>query len=105
MSVDHADDIKGSKYAETRDRAGDLQIFSLTLSQLSYRGHAAVAMDNATNIHAPRCIIDWHDWAGQSSWSFTTAGDNAPDAGCGTEETNDVCDWLKTGGVMPQYKP
>ena len=25
--------------AETRDRAGDLQIFSLTLSQLSYRGH------------------------------------------------------------------
>ena len=24
--------------AETRDRAGDLQIFSLTLSQLSYRG-------------------------------------------------------------------
>ena len=26
------------KYAETRDRAGDLQIFSLTLSQLSYRG-------------------------------------------------------------------
>ena len=25
-------------YAETRDRTGDLQIFSLTLSQLSYRG-------------------------------------------------------------------
>ena len=25
--------------AETQDRAGDLQIFSLTLSQLSYRGH------------------------------------------------------------------
>ena len=25
--------------AETRDRTGDLQIFSLTLSQLSYRGH------------------------------------------------------------------
>ena len=24
--------------AETRDRIGDLQIFSLTLSQLSYRG-------------------------------------------------------------------
>ena len=24
--------------AETRDRSGDLQIFSLTLSQLSYRG-------------------------------------------------------------------
>ena len=24
--------------AETRDRTGDLQIFSLTLSQLSYRG-------------------------------------------------------------------
>ena len=26
-------------YASTRDRTGDLQIFSLTLSQLSYRGH------------------------------------------------------------------
>ena len=26
------------KTAETRDRTGDLQIFSLTLSQLSYRG-------------------------------------------------------------------
>ena len=26
------------KIAETRDRTGDLQIFSLTLSQLSYRG-------------------------------------------------------------------
>ena len=26
------------KNAETRDRTGDLQIFSLTLSQLSYRG-------------------------------------------------------------------
>ena len=25
-------------HAETRDRTGDLQIFSLTLSQLSYRG-------------------------------------------------------------------
>ena len=28
----------GHKTAETRDRTGDLQIFSLTLSQLSYRG-------------------------------------------------------------------
>jgi hypothetical protein len=27
-----------SQDAETRDRTGDLQIFSLTLSQLSYRG-------------------------------------------------------------------
>ena len=27
-------------YAEIRDRTGDLQIFSLTLSQLSYRGSA-----------------------------------------------------------------
>ena len=26
------------QYAETRDRTGDLQIFSLTLSQLSYSG-------------------------------------------------------------------
>ena len=28
-------------HAETRDRTGDLQIFSLTLSQLSYRGYAS----------------------------------------------------------------
>ena len=27
-------------HAETRDRTGDFQIFSLTLSQLSYRGYA-----------------------------------------------------------------
>ena len=30
-------------HAETRDRTGDLQIFSLTLSQLSYRGSDALA--------------------------------------------------------------
>ena len=29
---------QGKKYAETRDRTGDRQIFSLTLSQLSYFG-------------------------------------------------------------------
>ena len=33
-------EASSTKLAETRDRAGDLQIFSLTLSQLSYRGHA-----------------------------------------------------------------
>ena len=30
--------IGAKRNAETRDRTGDLQIFSLTLSQLSYRG-------------------------------------------------------------------
>ena len=30
-------------YAETRDRTGDLQIFGLTLSQLSYRGFMQIA--------------------------------------------------------------
>ena len=30
--------LESLPFAETRDRAGDLQIFSLTLSQLSYRG-------------------------------------------------------------------
>ena len=30
-------------HAETRDRTGDLQIFSLTLSQLSYRGRSGMA--------------------------------------------------------------
>ena len=33
----------GSTSAETRDRTGVLQIFGLTLSQLSYRGLDAVA--------------------------------------------------------------
>ena len=32
-------DAVNATSAETRDRTGDLQIFSLTLSQLSYRGH------------------------------------------------------------------
>ena len=31
------------KDAETRDRTGDLQIFSLTLSQLSYRGGHSIS--------------------------------------------------------------
>ena len=30
--------------AETRDRTGDIQIFGLTLSQLSYRGHGNQAL-------------------------------------------------------------
>ena len=34
--------------AETRDRAGDLQIFSLTLSQLSYRGSCTQATSPVT---------------------------------------------------------
>ena len=33
-------DPRPQKDAETRDRTGDLQIFGLTLSQLSYRGGA-----------------------------------------------------------------
>ena len=33
-----SDSANSVEFAETRDRAGDLQIFSLTLSQLSYRG-------------------------------------------------------------------
>jgi hypothetical protein len=38
--VDHAATRKQN--AETRDRTGDLQIFSLTLSQLSYRGSVKI---------------------------------------------------------------
>lgn len=34
--------VLGSKNAATRDRTGDLQIFSLTLSQLSYRGRVMI---------------------------------------------------------------
>ena len=39
--------------AETRDRTGDLQIFSLTLSQLSYRGLREAAHRHC--IHTRRC--------------------------------------------------
>ena len=38
--------------AETRDRTGDLQIFSLTLSQLSYRGRCKP-------VHAAQNLPDW----------------------------------------------
>ena len=40
-----------TKNAETRDRTGDLQIFSLTLSQLSYRGRCPPRA--AQTPHAP----------------------------------------------------
>ena len=48
--------MKRLKYAETRDRTGDLQIFSLTLSQLSYRGLNARAgiLSGSSQI----CLID-----------------------------------------------
>ena len=38
------------KGAATRDRTRDLQIFSLTLSQLSYRGHIAYTHPRTTKI-------------------------------------------------------
>ena len=40
-----------SQNAETRDRAGDLQIFGLTLSKLSYRGLANGAIDWRCKLH------------------------------------------------------
>ena len=43
--------------AETRDRTGDLQIFSLTLSQLSYRG-------SCTQLCLPELPNDWQVEAG-----------------------------------------
>ena len=53
--------------AETRDRTGDLQIFSLTLSQLSYRGEWL-------SISRPRLSLadktrDWH-----SAWAICLLG-------------------------------
>ena len=42
--------------AETRDRTGDLQIFSLTLSQLSYRGMFATALTNIAQERAARAL-------------------------------------------------
>ena len=40
---DTSNSSQQQRCAETRDRIGDLQIFSLTLSQLSYRGHEICA--------------------------------------------------------------
>ncbi len=37
----------GKKFADTRDRTRDLQIFSLTLSQLSYIGNLHVTIHNS----------------------------------------------------------
>ena len=42
---DKAGEVACVGNAETRDRTGDLQIFSLTLSQLSYRGIGLVQAD------------------------------------------------------------
>ena len=46
---------ESEKGAETRDRTGDLQIFGLTLFQLSYRGNTKIA-PNVANPH-PRIHI------------------------------------------------
>ena len=45
-------DCKGTEKhnAETRDRTGDLQIFSLTLSQLSYRG-SGLFLGSLSSVH------------------------------------------------------
>ena len=40
-------------FAKTRDRTGDLQIFSLTLSQLSYRGYEVAKKDGWAPKYAP----------------------------------------------------
>ena len=40
---------KSNTSAETRDRTGDLQIFSLTLSQLSYRGELTLIKISQNN--------------------------------------------------------
>ena len=45
------------KDAKTRDRTGDLQIFSLTLSQLSYRGDAPNELQNSRPKRAPGAVV------------------------------------------------
>ena len=42
MILENIKNRKEKNYAATRDRTRDLQIFSLTLSQLSYRGLAGL---------------------------------------------------------------
>ena len=49
-------------YAETRDRTGDLQIFSLTLSQLSYRGVALCDFAESLREDAPNDQTRSHHW-------------------------------------------
>ena len=44
--------LNTQRAAETRDRTGDLQIFSLTLSQLSYRGSYAIHGHNNLVLHS-----------------------------------------------------
>ena len=41
----------------TGTRTQDLQIFSLTLSQLSYRGDALQELQNCSPNHAPRAVV------------------------------------------------
>ena len=55
------------KHAETRDRTGDLQICSLTLSQLSYRGRRHA-------VHAAKYLPGWprHGMSAPSSLRMST---------------------------------
>ena len=50
------------KSAETRDRTGDLQIFGLTLSQLSYRGWWPLFQARGCNINALCTLKNTHGY-------------------------------------------
>ena len=65
--------VSAKQHAETRDRTGDLQIFSLTLSQLSYRGLIELApffitlpvgtiARDSRNMHQPGIEPGSHQW-------------------------------------------
>jgi hypothetical protein len=77
----------GTSCAETQDRTGDLQIFSTTLSQLSYRGcckgqGALATLDQARRRMLCRCAAN--GWPSSSAWKTefrlafrrTVAGDD-----------------------------
>ncbi len=49
--------VQGTSNAETRDRTGDLHIFSLTLSQLSYRGSGNRLCEETTRSTRQRAAV------------------------------------------------
>ena len=67
--------------AETRDRTGDFQIFGLTLSQLSYRGHTKIA----PNVANPDPRIHTHTHTQPRQRTNTTQHLNQTNAMLGPE--------------------
>ena len=88
--------------AETRDRTGDLQIFGLALSQLSYCGHARV-ITPAVKPQSRRTKSRWHGQRNpQGTPHARHRGDSNPCGQSPTEfesislTTRTQCQWRRT---------